>query len=77
MAKEFKLEITFDAETKDCKVTGPLRDPDLCLLGLEMARRVLVQMKSKRVIVAPFMGTKPAPVGVPLPNLRKLLENGG
>lgn len=43
MAKEFKLEITFNAETKDCKVTGPINEPDLCMLGLELARRLIKQ----------------------------------
>lgn len=74
MAKEFKLEITFNAETKDCKVTGPLKEPDLCLLGLEMARRVIVQMKSKKIIVAPMLASRG--VQVEVPNIRKILKGG-
>lgn len=56
MANEFKLEITFDAETKDCRVTGPITEPELCYLGLELARRVIEQYARKRVIVAPTVG---------------------
>lgn len=70
MTKEFKLEITFDAVTKDCKVTGPINEPDLCLLGLEMARRVVEQLKRKRIIVGPSAAPS---IGVKAPDLRKLL----
>jgi len=51
--KEFTLTITFDADTKDCKVTGPVNEPELCLLGLELARRVVEQHTRRRVIVGP------------------------
>jgi hypothetical protein len=78
MAKEFKLEITFDAETKDCKVTGPVNEKDLCFMGLELARRVIEQYHRKRIIV-PMAAPIPQKqkVSVPLPNLRQLLQNGG
>ena len=45
---EFSLTITFDPVTKDCKVTGPVQEPELCYLGLELARRVIAQHKERQ-----------------------------
>lgn len=81
MAKEFKLEITFNAETKDCKVTGPINEPDLCMLGLELARRLIKQYNQKRIVAGPMIASPtPPPVRVnlpPLPDFRKLIRDGG
>lgn len=74
MAKEFKLEITFNPETKDCKVTGPVNEPALCELGMELARRVIKQYNSKRIVFA--HNVNPTPLKVPLPDLRKLSKEG-
>jgi hypothetical protein len=82
MAKVFKLEITFDADTKRCNVTGPINDPELCYIGLELARRGIRDYNSGKVQVVrelpPVVEGKPSPV-VPkldLPPLR-LLGNSG
>jgi len=48
--KAFTLQITFDPVTKDCKVTGPVNEPELCYLGLELARRVIRQHKERGAI---------------------------
>jgi hypothetical protein len=72
MAKEFKIEITFDAETKDCKVTGPIHEPDLCYLGLELGRRVIEQYSRKKIMVGPAAPAKLAPVRIKLPPLKAL-----
>jgi hypothetical protein len=66
MGKQFKLEITFDADTKACQVTGPIDEPELCYLGLEMARRVIQESARKRIVIAPTTGpiasTPPKPL---------------
>ena len=78
MANEFKLEITFNPDTKDCKVTGPLNELELCLMGLEMARRILIQMKSKKLVLGPILPAQQKnKMIVPTPDLRKILKNGG
>lgn len=74
MSKEFKFEIIFNPDTKDCKITGPLNEPDLCLLGLEMARRILTGLKTKKVIVSPFIPQNKSKVKVEIPDLRNLIE---
>jgi hypothetical protein len=58
MAKEFSLQITFDPVTKDCQVTGPVNEPELCYLGLELARRVIAQHKERQPLVVVPTGTK-------------------
>jgi len=62
--REFSLTITFDADTKDCRVTGPITDPELCNLGLELARRVIAQHKER----APIQVVNPQQVKVKLPS---------
>ena len=77
MAKEFKLQIVFDADTKHCKLTGPINDPELCLLGLEIAKRFIVDHRSElKNMTLPGM-TAPQTGGIKMPNLRELLQNGG
>jgi hypothetical protein len=75
MAKEFKLLITFNGETKDCRVTGPVNEPDLCLLGLELARRVIEQSRKTKIVSAPA-GAIARPAPMPL-DFRKMLRNLG
>lgn len=76
MAKEFKLQIVFDAETKHCKLTGPINDPDLCLLGL-IAKRFIVDHRSElKNMTLPGMSAPPK-VQVQMPNFKELLQNGG
>lgn len=78
MAKEFKLEIIFNSETKHCKLTGPINDPELCLLGLEIARRFIVDRKSElKAMTLPGM-TAPKQGGtkITLPNFRELFKTG-
>jgi hypothetical protein len=67
--KEFSLTITFDPVTKDCKVTGPINEPDLCYLGLELARRVIAQHKERQPLTLITPGTK-----VSLPPLPEFLR---
>lgn len=68
--KEFSLTITFDPVTKDCKVTGPVNEPDLCYLGLELARRVIAQHKERQPLQLVTTGTK-----VTLPPLPEFLRH--
>ena len=76
-AKEFKLEIIFNAETKHCKLTGPINDPELCLLGLEIARRFIVDHRSElKGMTLPGLKA-PGSTRIELPNLRQLLGNSG
>ena len=49
--KEFSITITFDPITKDCKVTGPINNRELCELGMELAKRVLQQHHQRSQIV--------------------------
>lgn len=65
--KEFKLEITFNPYTKDCKVTGPVNNQELCALGLELAKRVLAQHAERSQIVVVPNGArfKPPPLRKP------------
>jgi hypothetical protein len=66
MPKTFKLEITFDPMTKDCKVTGPVNEPDLCYMGLELARRVIAQHKERApLIISSQMPNQQAKVPLP------------
>jgi hypothetical protein len=80
MANEFRLEIKFDADTRDCKVTGPLNEPDLCLLGLEMARRIIAGLKARKIISVPTNSRVLLPasrqIGIPLPDFLSK-RNGG
>lgn len=50
--QEFTIVITFNPDTKDCKVQGPLKNKALCDLGLELAREVMERNRN-RVIVVP------------------------
>lgn len=79
MAKEFKLQIVFDAETKHCKLTGPINDPELCLLGLEIARRFIVDHRSelKSMTLPGLSAPAPGAAQIKMPTLRELLQNGG
>lgn len=76
MAKEFKLQIIFDADTKHCKLTGPINDPDLCLLGLEIAKRFIVDHRSElKNMTLPGM-VAPGTGHIQMPNFKELLKNG-
>ena len=48
---EFKITITFDPNTKDCRVEGPLKNKEVCDLGMELARRVMEQNRRRQIIV--------------------------
>lgn len=66
---EVTIKITFNPNTKDCQVEGPLKNKDLCDLGLELARDVMEQNR-RRMIVS-------VPQTIKLPSLREALKNGG
>mgnify|MGYP001581405330 CR=1 FL=1 len=60
---EFTLTITFDPNTKDCRVTGPVKDYELCRLGLVLAGEVLKQYRKRLLILpsgAPLVVKSPA-----------------
>jgi hypothetical protein len=60
--KEFSLTITFNPVTKDCKVTGPLNEPGLCNLGLDLARRVIAQHKERQPLTVVSSGVTLPPL---------------
>lgn len=80
MGQIFELKIRFDPDTKQCQISGPIRNEELCMLGLELAKRFLKQFNQDRIKVAPAeVELPPAPAkGIPVqvPNLRELLKNG-
>lgn len=47
---EFKITITFNTDTKDCRVEGPLKNKDLCDLGFELARGVIEQNRRRTIV---------------------------
>lgn len=67
---EFKITITFNPDTKDCKVEGPLKNKELCDLGMELARSVMEQNRRKTIV------SVPANAKIQLPDFRSLLKNG-
>ncbi len=72
--KEFSLTITFNPVTKDCQVTGPVNEPELCYLGLELARRVIAQHKERQPLVVVPNGNVKVTLP-PLPNFRGLRKS--
>lgn len=47
---EFTIKITFNPDTKDCRVEGPLRNKELCDLGFELARGVIEQHRRRTIV---------------------------
>jgi hypothetical protein len=68
---EFTITIKFNPNTKDCQVTGPLKNKELCDMGLALAKGVLEQRRRRTVvpITAPMLSGKPA-----MPDVRELLQ---
>lgn len=48
---EFILTITFNSDTKACGVTGPVKNYDLCKLGLALAEDVLKRYRKTQIVV--------------------------
>lgn len=65
---EYKITITFNPNTKDCRVEGPLKNKELCDLGMELARGVMEQNRRKMIISEPGRS-------VSLPNFKELFRN--
>lgn len=74
--KVFRMEILFDPKTNRVGLKGPLEDTDLCLLGLEMARREILKMAKNKIIVPTTMRMPALPPMPSVPDLKKMLENG-
>lgn len=67
MNNEFTIKITFNPQTKDCRVEGPLKNKELCDLGMALAKEVMDRNRRRMIISAP--------AGVALPDIKSMLKN--
>ena len=52
---EFKITITFNPDTKDCRVEGPLKNRELCDLGFALAKGVIERHRRRTIVVVPSL----------------------